>query len=160
VIDHDHSLLADLVGEELASVIFVRDYVQLDVDGQRLSLYVWPGVATDGDVRHLGDPVYRDALCRLIGRVVTSTEESREAGLVIHLGAYSVTVKPKANEVAGPEIAMLQGIVDHQGWMCGARANPRSTDRGGSDFAVSAHRRKSGPPTIACAFAADLRHCK
>jgi hypothetical protein len=41
----DDSLLAALVGKELASVIFVRDYVELDFDGPRLSMFVWPVVA-------------------------------------------------------------------------------------------------------------------
>jgi hypothetical protein len=124
VVEQEDSLLADLVGEGLASVIFVRDYVQLDFDGPRLSLFVWPGVATGNDVYYLGDPVYRDALCQLIGRAVTSTDESREAGLVIHLGSDSVTVNPRPSEVGGPEIAMLRGSVDHQGWMVWRAGEP------------------------------------
>ena len=126
----DHFLLADLVGEDVASVIFVRDHVQLDFDGPRFSLFVWPGVVTRTGLRHWGAPGYRDALCGLIGQTVTAAEESREAGLVVRLGACSVTVKPRPDEVRGPEIAMLEGFADRPDWMVWRPGEPPFDESG------------------------------
>ena len=64
------SLLLGVVGEVLSSVGVVADYVELDFNGPRLSLFVWPTITIDGErPRQLGDPGYRDSLCSLIGRV-------------------------------------------------------------------------------------------
>ncbi|MFG2044964.1 hypothetical protein [Dactylosporangium sp. NPDC048998] len=115
--DGDDSLLAALIGEELASVIFIRDYVELDFDGPRLSVYVWPRVAVGTDIRRISDPGYRDALCALIGHTVTSSTESGEVGLVIDFGPGSVEIKPRPSEVERPEIAMLRGFADGPEWM-------------------------------------------
>ncbi len=111
------SLLLILVGEELASVIFVRDYLQLDFDGPRLSLFVWPQVAVDAEVRRMGDRGYRDALCTLIGHTVLSVAERTDAGLVIDFGLGSVVTNPEPAELSGPEIAMLRGLGDRAPWM-------------------------------------------
>ena len=102
------SLLTALVEEELGSVVFVMDYLQLDFGNARLSAYVWPTVSI-GDVRRgFGDPGYRDALCALITHEVIETEESPEAGLVVRFGLGEVVINPEPTDLSGPEIAMLQ----------------------------------------------------
>ena len=102
------SLLATLAGETLAAVVFVTDYVQLDFSGPRLSLYVWPVVARDGRRYAYGDAGYRDALCGLLLRPVTGAADSAAEGLVLRFGADAVVVRPRARELTGAEIAMLQ----------------------------------------------------
>ena len=63
-------------------------------DMGRFSAPVWP-TATIGDVNlAFGDPGYRDALCSLISREVTETEESSQAGLVIRFGLGEVIINP------------------------------------------------------------------
>jgi hypothetical protein len=119
-----NSLLLRLVGEESSSVVFVRDYVQLDFDGPRLSLFVWPQVAAGAEVRRMGDPGYRDALCALIGHAVVSVAERTAVGLVVDFGVGSVVIRPEPEELVGPEIAMLTGFterVDWQVWRPGER---------------------------------------
>src|SRR5215468_8546154 len=102
------SILEALVGEELGSVVFVMDYLQLDFVNARLTAYVWPTV-TVGDVsRRFGDPGYRDALCALITHEVIETEESASAGLVVRFGLGEVVINPEAIDLCGAEIAMLQ----------------------------------------------------
>jgi len=106
------SLLEALVEEELGSVVFVMDYLQLDFGSARLSAYVWP-TATIGDVsRGFGDPGYRDALCALITHEVIETEESPVAGMVIRFGLGEVVINPEPTDLSGPEIAMLQVHAD------------------------------------------------
>jgi hypothetical protein len=101
------SLLNKLVGESLASVVFVMDYVQFDFNGSRLTAYVWPTVTIGTTELGLGDRGYRDALCAFITHEVTSTEESVEAGLAIHFALGSIVTNPEPGELSGPEIAML-----------------------------------------------------
>lgn len=102
------SLLEALVEEELGSIVFVMDYLQLDFGNARLSVYVWPTVSIGDVSRGFGDPGYRDALCALIAHEVVETEESPEAGLVIRFGLGEVVIKPEPTDLSGPEIAMLQ----------------------------------------------------
>ncbi|GIH89928.1 hypothetical protein ACFFMN_11990 [Planobispora siamensis] len=111
------SLLSALIGQELGSVVFVRDYLQLDFDGPRLTLFVWPQVSVDSTVHSMGDPGYRDTLCALIGHTVLTTAESPDAGLVVGFGRGSVTLKPEPSHLEGLEIAMLGGFTDREDWM-------------------------------------------
>ncbi|WP_433567536.1 hypothetical protein ACQP1O_21460 [Nocardia sp. CA-151230] len=106
------SLLARLIGLELASVVFVRDYLQLDFDGPRLSCYVWPTIDADGITRSLGDPGYRDTLCALISQTVVSTQEAVGTGLVLRFAIGALSIHPTPEELEGPEIAMLAGFPD------------------------------------------------
>jgi hypothetical protein len=104
----DESLLQELVSEDLGSVVFVADYVQLDFNGPRLSLFVWPEVKAFGESKAFGDPGYRDLLCTFIDRTVTAALESPDDGLVLSFEADSVCVNPRAAfELTGPEIGML-----------------------------------------------------
>lgn len=102
------SLLEALVEEELGSVVFVMDYVQLDFNAARFSAYVWP-TATIGDTTlHFGDRGYRDALCAFITHEVLATDESPEVGLVIRFGLGEIVTNPGPTELVGAEIAQLQ----------------------------------------------------
>jgi hypothetical protein len=112
------SLLRILVGRPLTAVMFLQGYVQLGFDQPWLSLYVWPQVTVDDEVRSVDDPGYTDALCALIGYTVRSVAESTDAGLVLDFGlGCSVVIKPKPAEVVGPEIAMLQDHSPRHEWM-------------------------------------------
>jgi hypothetical protein len=106
------SLLEALVEEELGSVVFVMDYVQLDFVNARFSSYVWPTVSIGDVSRGFGDPGYRDALCALITHEVIETEESSEAGLVIRFGLGEVVINPEPSDLSGPEIAVLEVNAD------------------------------------------------
>ncbi len=102
------SLLEALVEEELGSVVFVMDYVQLDFSGARFTAYVWPTVTIGDSILHFGDRGYRDALCAFITHEVLSTDESPEVGLVIRFGLGEIVTNPAPNDLGGPEIAQLQ----------------------------------------------------
>ncbi|HSE43819.1 MAG TPA: hypothetical protein VLA89_00665 [Gemmatimonadales bacterium] len=102
------SLLEALVEEELGSVVFVMDYVQLDFGAARFSAYVWPTVTIGGATLRFEDRGYRDALCAFITHEVLSTDESPEAGLVIRFGLGEIVINPVPNDLDGPEIALLQ----------------------------------------------------
>jgi hypothetical protein len=114
------SLLQALVAEELGSVVFVMDYLQLDFGAARFSAYAWPTVTIGEVSREFGDPGYRDALCALITHEVISTEESSAAGLVIRFHLGEIATNPEPTDLDGAEIAMLQvheGPFQDAAWM-------------------------------------------
>lgn len=72
--------LDTIVGQELASVAFVADYLQLDFGGQILTLFSWPEVFREEGSYGFGEPGYRDMLCGEIGEDVgDATLEPGEA---------------------------------------------------------------------------------
>jgi len=103
----DESLLKALVEEELGSVVFVMDYLQLDFSAARFTAYVWPTVTIGDASLHFGDPGYRDALCAFIAHEVVAAEESPEAGIVIRFGLGEIVINPEPTDLSGPEIADL-----------------------------------------------------
>jgi hypothetical protein len=111
------ALLPSLVGRELASVTFVRDYLQLDFDGPRLSVFTWPEVTRGARSQSISNPDYRNSLCSLIGHPVRAVTEDSETGLAIRFEPGSVVIKPSPSEVEGPEIALLNTDADDTGWM-------------------------------------------
>jgi len=105
--------------EPLSSVIFVMDYIQLDFNGLRLTLYVWPKVTVTGTPPlSEGGPGYRDALCEFITHEVTEVRESSTDGLVLIFDMGTIQVNPSAADLVGPEIAMGQAAQPDRGeWM-------------------------------------------
>jgi len=100
-------LLFDLVGAEVESIVFVRDYLQVTLylpeSSPRLTCYAWPAVTPPGSAaRSLGDAGYRDALCALIGRRVAGASAGSKTGLILHFDAdTSLTIRPGLARVDG-----------------------------------------------------------
>lgn len=110
------SLLDRLIAEDLSSVIFVGDYAQFDFNGPRLSTFVWPRVEAAGNEWRYGDQGYRDALCGLIGRTLTSVADSPETGVVLRFDEDALVINPEPADLQGPEIAMLQMNDSDHAW--------------------------------------------
>ncbi len=62
--------LQSLVGDELSSVCFVRDYIELHFDGPVLRCLGDVFVRGEKGVKQSGDDGFRDCLCRNIGDTV------------------------------------------------------------------------------------------
>jgi hypothetical protein len=77
------NLLEVLIGRDLASVVFVRDYVQLGFDGPQLTAVTNPEVITRSKRFVWGDPGYRDALCEQIGKIVLQAKTIEGQSLTI-----------------------------------------------------------------------------
>ncbi len=110
--------LDELVGAELAQVWFVRDHLQLIFEDDRESLslqcYAWPRVQTGSTQIHVGGVGYRDALCEAIGQRVSGVNSSR--GITITLTDRTFVLMPNADDLVGPEIAMLHSHGSGSGW--------------------------------------------
>ncbi len=63
--------LSDLEGEEVSAVSFVRDYVEIHFDGPVVRSLSNPTVTTPDSRARFPEAGSRDALCQLIGAVVT-----------------------------------------------------------------------------------------
>jgi hypothetical protein len=74
-----------LIGEELRSVSFVEDYLELSFGAAKVTYFAWPHVLlTDFSVAY-GEPEYRNALCAQIGEEVTEASLEEGAALTIEL---------------------------------------------------------------------------
>ncbi len=68
----EEDLLQAIVGEQLSSVEFVQDYVQLRFDGPVLTAITQPVIQIGERMLRWGDPGFRDELCKRIARRVVS----------------------------------------------------------------------------------------
>jgi hypothetical protein len=93
-----------IVGEQLSSLEFVQDYVQLWFDGPNLTLFVWPSLHFPNRVVRFGEPGYRDELCARIGHKVVRAKIRSDEDIVIKFDdgvEIFVPLKPEAR--TGPE---------------------------------------------------------
>lgn len=64
------NLFKSIIGEQLSSVEFVQDYLQLHFDGNTLTCYVWPDVKANLKNFNIEKEGYRDAICEIISHKV------------------------------------------------------------------------------------------
>jgi hypothetical protein len=77
--------VSGLIGQELNSVCFVEDYLELYFGESSLILFAWPHVLlTDFSVAY-GEPEYRNALCAQIGEEVVEASLEEGSALTIEL---------------------------------------------------------------------------
>jgi hypothetical protein len=95
-----------LVGEELNTVAFVMDYVEFHFNGPVLRALANPTVTLEGEATTFPEPGARDALCRLIGREVTSVRYLKEDRIALELvGGARLTIPLDAANYHGAEAA-------------------------------------------------------
>ena len=77
--------VSGLVGQELKSVCFVEDYLELCFGDAKVILYAWPHVLlTEFSVAY-GEPEYRNALCAQIGEEVVQAAIEEGSAVTIEL---------------------------------------------------------------------------
>jgi len=95
-----------IVGESLSSVEFVMDYVRLGFNDSTLTSFVGPQVQDLDRILSETDSGYRDALCALIGVVVSNADVHEEEFLRITFeDGRAITVSLRADGAIGPECA-------------------------------------------------------
>jgi hypothetical protein len=62
-----------LKDQQLSSVIFVQDYLQLDFDGFTITCYDWPVITILDNEFNINNNEYRNALCSLITKQVSNS---------------------------------------------------------------------------------------
>jgi hypothetical protein len=103
----DKNGLNRIVGEQLSSVEFIQDYVQLHFDGACLTAITLPAVTVDGVTRRHNDSGYRDALCVCIAKKVIAVKVD-EAEIRIDFGSgRSISISLQDKDYRGPEAAVF-----------------------------------------------------
>ncbi len=105
-----------LNGEQLSSVEFVQDYVQLHFDGRTITAYVWPEVTFGEEEFNFGQEGYRNKLCDLIGLEVKDLYYQEKDFLVMIFknteGAIRLNLDPKNPDVVS-EVAIFNDDLDN-----------------------------------------------
>jgi len=95
--------LARLVGEQLSSVEFVQDHVQLRFDGPCVTAFTWPVVRSASESLSWGQPGYRDALCSQISHLVERTEVDAQQVAIIFESGVVFSISLREDDYQGPE---------------------------------------------------------
>lgn len=103
--------LATLAGLQLASVEFVRDYLQLRFDGPVLSLYTFPTIVI-GRMLQRSDLGYCDALVALISQPIEAVSLTPEAIEIAFKSGSSLRVSLRDEDYTTEEAALLEGVGD------------------------------------------------
>jgi hypothetical protein len=105
--------LSAIVGEQLSSVVFVQDYVQLHFDGPTLTAITLPTIEVSKITLGWGTPGYRDALCERIGKTVRRASMIENKELRIEFDDNSViliSIKPEDHR--GDEAVIFNNTKD------------------------------------------------
>ena len=78
--------ISAIEGEELKSVAFVEDFLELRFGAPVLTLYDWPYVLLTDFSVGFGEPEYRNALCAQIGETVSTAMLEEDDALTIEFG--------------------------------------------------------------------------
>ena len=104
-----HPSVESLVGEQLSSVAFVQDYVELHFDGPVIRALTNPIVISNDARICFPAPGSRDALCQFIGREVVKVELQEQVSLTCHFqGGGSIIVPLDHNSYRSPEAMHFQ----------------------------------------------------
>lgn len=111
----ESTLRKKLIGEQLSSVEFVQDYLQLHFDGRTITAYVWPKVFVNIETFKFHHKLYRNKLCSLIGNIVVdlSYQDKEHVTLVFkeNKGTIKINLDPKNPEIVS-EIAIFNDSLD------------------------------------------------
>ena len=77
--------VSGVIGEELKSVCFVEDFLELSLGDAKLTLFAWPHVLLTEFSVAFGEPEYRNALCAQIGEEVKEASLEEGSALTIEL---------------------------------------------------------------------------
>lgn len=70
--------------QQLSSVEFVQNYLQLHFDGKSITYYVWPTITVDAKIYKIDDTGYRDAMCKIITQEVDRIEFVEDKSLTLY----------------------------------------------------------------------------
>jgi hypothetical protein len=79
--------VSGLVGEELKSVCFVEDFLELGFGEAKVTFFAWPYVLLPDFSVAFGEPEYRNALCAQIGEEVKEAALEEGSALTIELAS-------------------------------------------------------------------------
>jgi len=108
-----NDLFKTIISEQLSSVEFVQDYLQLRFDGNTLTCYDWPIVVVNSIVYELSMDGYRDALCKFISHKIENVILIEDNYLeILFKNGNQIILSLKRNESNSnlPELAYFTSI--------------------------------------------------
>ena len=111
------NLFKSIIGEQLSSVEFVQDYLQLHFDGNTLTLYSWPQVNLGSLTYKHGDIMYRNALCEIISHEVDRVVLLENTRVTFYFDdEYSITLNLVRNQSNSSLPEFLYFVDVNEGW--------------------------------------------
>jgi hypothetical protein len=103
------SIASDLTSRQLSAVIFVRDYIQLDFDGLKVTLILDPKLVSNGNVILRSSPEFCNLITKEIGNSVTHVTIADE--FMIHFeNDFVIAVSLRGSDrLFGPEAVLFCG---------------------------------------------------
>ena len=102
--DGPHAALRQLEGEQLSSVEFVRDYLQLRFDGPTLTVTSALEVRAEGHRARMGEPGFRDLLCQRIAETVRFVRVAQGGELLLRFDSGSeISISLRMEDALGGE---------------------------------------------------------
>lgn len=101
-----------IIDEQLSSVEFVQDYLQLHFDGNTLTFYSWPEVIIENVNYDIGDLLYRNALCQLISQKVTDVLllEKQQLTIFFHNSMISLNLIRNHSNIGLAELVYFVSV--------------------------------------------------
>jgi|SRR5271157_4987542 len=105
--------IAEIVGEQLSSVEFVQDYMQLHFDGPTLTAFVLPTLKSYGRTIRFGEQGYRDELCAKIGHNVSAAYVREGDAIIVEFDDGSeISISLRPEDRVGPEAGYFRVSAD------------------------------------------------
>ena len=109
--------LSVLTGEQLSSVVFVQDYIQLVFDGPTLTAITLPVIKFGDDCYKWGDPGYCESLCGRIAKTVRLAYVVEEKEIHIEFDdGVSILISLRPEDYRAAEAAMFTNGTDTWVW--------------------------------------------
>ena len=88
------NLFSSLIGEQLSSVCFVQNYLQIDFDGYKLTTYTTPIIIADALKIIVYEQInYKNELCNFIAKRVSKVEYKEDEYVEIIFSDYTKSIK-------------------------------------------------------------------
>ena len=111
----DQELLSELVGREMSSVEFVRDYLQLRFDGPTMNVYTPVTVVAGEERATTWDAHVRDLLCAQISKAVSSVSvEASEVLTLVFADASVIRISLREQDYRCTEAVYYHGFTNGQ----------------------------------------------
>ena len=95
--------MQEIVGHELSSVEFVRDYIQFRFDGPCLTAITRPTLISSAAALGPNDPGFRDGLCSEIGVKVAAVQITGVELIIVFADSCRLVFSLRDEDYIGPE---------------------------------------------------------
>lgn len=111
----EEKLLQLIIGEQLSSVEFVQNYIQLRFDGPVLTVISYPVVKASGKAFLWGEPGFRDEICKRISiKVVRASITPKQSVEIGFEDGSTIEISTRSEDYRAAEAVKFD--YDHSQW--------------------------------------------